>query len=87
MDRHAAKNPHGIALIFEKDEPNQQDYITFEQLKELVVRYAYILRTVGNVKKGDRVAIYMPTSPNAVAFALACTRIGAIVTYNTSYQY
>jgi len=31
-----------------------------------------------NVKKGDRVAIYMPTCPMTVATMLACTRIGAI---------
>ncbi len=30
------------------------------------------------VKKGDRVTIYMPTSPVAVATMLACARIGAI---------
>ncbi|XP_071963737.1 acetyl-coenzyme A synthetase 2-like, mitochondrial isoform X2 [Antedon mediterranea] len=31
-----------------------------------------------DVKKGDRVTIYMPVSPHAVAAMLACTRIGAI---------
>ncbi len=31
-----------------------------------------------DVKKGDRVAIYMPCSSMAVAVMLACTRIGAI---------
>ena len=30
------------------------------------------------IKKGDRVAIYMPTSPMAVACMLACARIGAV---------
>jgi len=79
VDRHAARNPNGIALIYEKDEPNQHEQISFGQLKEMVVHYAYILRTVANVAKGDRVALYMPNSINAVAFALACARLGAIV--------
>jgi acetyl-CoA synthetase len=30
------------------------------------------------VKRGDRVAIYLPQSPVAVAAMLACARIGAI---------
>jgi acetyl-CoA synthetase len=36
-----------------------------------------MMRSYG-VKKGDRVAIYMPCSSMAVAVMLACTRIGAI---------
>ena len=43
-----------------------------------MIQYAHMLRTVGNVKKGDRVAFYIPTGPTAVAMALACARIGAI---------
>ena len=31
-----------------------------------------------DIKKGDRVAIYMPCCPMAVASMLACARIGAI---------
>jgi acetyl-CoA synthetase len=31
-----------------------------------------------SIKKGDRVTIYMPTSPMAVACMLACARIGAV---------
>ncbi|XP_022094939.1 acetyl-coenzyme A synthetase 2-like, mitochondrial isoform X2 [Acanthaster planci] len=38
---------------------------------------ANALKTQG-VKKGDRVAIYMPVSPLAVASMMACARIGAI---------
>lgn len=40
-------------------------------------RIANMLKSHG-IKKGDRVAIYMPTSPMAVAAMLACTRIGAV---------
>ena len=40
-----------------------------------------MLKTQCGVKKGDRVAIYMPTSPIAVAAILACARIGAVHWY------
>lgn len=37
------------------------------------------------VKKGDRVAVYMPVSPITVAAMLACARIGAIHRYGIFY--
>ncbi len=78
MDRHANKHPDRVAIIYEKDEPGQHEFITYAQLKQLVIKYAHILRTVGNVKKGDRVAFYLPCGPVAIAMALACSRIGAV---------
>jgi acetyl-CoA synthetase len=78
VDRHAKKNPNKVALIWEKDEPGQEERITYGQLQELVQRYAWILREVGGVKKGDRVAFYLPCGPTAVAMCLACARIGAV---------
>ena len=38
---------------------------------------ANLLESYG-VKRGDRVAIYLPKSPTAVAAMLACARIGAV---------
>jgi acetyl-CoA synthetase len=78
VDRHAKTNPDRVAIIYEKDEPGHHEFITYRQLKELVVKYAHILKTVGNVKKGDRVAFYLPCGPTAVAMSLACARLGAI---------
>jgi acetyl-CoA synthetase len=50
--------------------------ITFRQLKDDVCRFANGLKKLG-VKKGDRVTIYMPQTPEAAIAMLACTRIGA----------
>jgi acetyl-CoA synthetase len=50
--------------------------ISFRQLKEDVCRFANGLKKLG-VKKGDRVTIYMPQTPEAAIAMLACTRIGA----------
>ena len=47
------------------------------ELLEMTCRIANALKSDG-VKKGDRVAIYMPVSPLLVASMLACARIGAI---------
>jgi acetyl-CoA synthetase len=77
VDRHFLKNPDKVALIWEKDEPNQAEYVTYEQLYKTMNQVANMLREYG-VGKGDRVAIYMPTSSLTAAVMLACARIGAI---------
>ena len=46
----------------------------------MTCQVANVLKKDG-VKKGDRVAIYMPVSPLLVASMLACARIGAIHRY------
>uniref|UniRef100_A0A8C6XLP5 Propionate--CoA ligase n=1 Tax=Naja naja TaxID=35670 RepID=A0A8C6XLP5_NAJNA len=79
LDRHVHKNPNKIALIWEKDEPAQEDQITYRELLELTCRLGNTLKRQG-VKKGDRVTIYMPSCPMAVVTMLACARIGAIHT-------
>lgn len=79
VDRHYQKHPDRVALIWEKDEPCQEENITYSQLYKLMNQIGNLLRNHG-VKKGDRVAIYMPASPIAVAAMLATVRIGAIHT-------
>ena len=51
--------------------------ITYAELHAEVCKFANVLKSLG-VKKGDRVAIYMPMIPEAAVAMLACTRIGAI---------
>lgn len=77
VDRHVESHPDRVALIWEKDEPGQTERVTYRELSEMVNRIGNALKRTG-VKKGDRVAIYMPVSPLAVAAMLACARIGAI---------
>ena len=43
----------------------------------MTCQIAHVLKSK-EVKKGDVVIIYMPSSPMAIASMLACTRIGAI---------
>ena len=77
VDRHAAVNPNKVALIWERDEPGQDQKVTYGELLDMVCRIANVFKGQG-IRKGDVVAIYMPISPLAVATMLACTRIGAI---------
>jgi len=65
------------ALIAESGETGEIRVVTYAQLLHLVRQYAAALRGMG-VKKGDRVAIYMPTGIESVAAMLACARVGAI---------
>ncbi|KAK3092831.1 hypothetical protein FSP39_007704 [Pinctada imbricata] len=77
VDRHLDKLGDSPALIWEKDEPGTEEYVTYRELYKMVNQMANMLRAHG-VGRGDRVAIYLPTSPIAVAAMLACARIGAI---------
>jgi len=77
IDRHLKKRAKQTAIIWEGDDPKDDKKITYQELHDEVCRMANILRN-RNVKKGDRVTIYMPMIPEAAYAMLACARIGAI---------
>ncbi|XP_076018805.1 LOW QUALITY PROTEIN: acetyl-coenzyme A synthetase 2-like, mitochondrial [Genypterus blacodes] len=79
LDVHVEKHPDRVALIWERDEPGTEVKVSYRQLLEMTCRLANTLKSHG-IHKGDRVAIYMPVSPLAVAAMLACARIGAVHT-------
>uniref|UniRef100_A0A8P4G8P9 Propionate--CoA ligase n=1 Tax=Dicentrarchus labrax TaxID=13489 RepID=A0A8P4G8P9_DICLA len=79
LDVNVEKHPDRVALIWERDEPGTEVKITYRELLETTCRLANTLKSHG-IQKGDRVAIYMPVSPLAVAAMLACARIGAVHT-------
>jgi acetyl-CoA synthetase len=83
LDRHAVKNGERTALIWEKNRTKEQingihECISYRKLLEMTCQIANVLRTNCGIKKGDRIVIYMPTCPLAVAAMLACARIGAV---------
>ena len=66
------------AIIWEPNDPNEKEiYLTYGELFEKVNQFANTLLKLG-VKKGDRVAIYLPMVPELAIAMLACARIGAI---------
>ena len=76
LDRHVnGPRRNKAALIFE-GEPGDQRTLTYWDLYRKVNQFALVLDRLG-VKKGDRVAIYLPMIPEAVVAMLACARIGA----------
>ncbi len=77
VDRHLPEKEEQVALIWEADEPGQHQEITYGELYRKVCSLANGLREFG-LRKGDRVAIYMPMIPEAVYAMLACARIGAV---------
>jgi acetyl-CoA synthetase len=77
LDRHIdGPRRNKAALIFE-GEPGDQRTLTYWDLYRKVNQFALVLDRLG-VKKGDRVAIYLPMIPEAVIAMLACARVGAI---------
>ncbi len=77
LDRHLDTRGDQTALIWEGDDPNVDQKITYRELYEEVCKLGNVLKARG-VKKGDRVCIYMPMIPAAAAAMLACARIGAV---------
>ncbi len=77
VDRHVAKRGDQVAILWEADAPGEGKAITYRELQREVCRLANVLRHHG-IRKGDRVAIYMPMIPEAAYAMLACARIGAV---------
>jgi acetyl-CoA synthetase len=79
LDRHLegenAWRRNKAAILWE-GEPGDQRVLTYGELHREVCRFANVLKGLG-VKKGDRVAVYMPMIPELAVAVLACTRIGA----------
>ena len=77
IDRHLDSRKNKAAIIFEGDRGDKQ-IITYLELYYNVNKFANLLKNDFNVKKGDRVVIYMPMIPEAAYAMLACARLGAI---------
>jgi len=66
-----------VAIIWQGEPEDDVRKYTYEQLHREVCKFANVLKSKG-VKKGDRVAIYLPMVPELAIAMLACTRIGAV---------
>jgi acetyl-CoA synthetase len=77
LDRHLAGPTRNKAAILWEGEPGDRRTLTYWELAREVRRAANGLKKLG-VKKGDRVAIYLPLIPEAAIAMLACARIGAV---------
>ncbi len=76
LDRHVKAGKGTKVAYHWEGEPGDARTITYQDLLDETSRAANALKALG-VKKGDRVAIYMPMIPELPAAMLACARIGA----------
>ncbi len=79
LDRHVTGENswrRNKAAIIWEGEPGDSRVLTYGQLHREVCKFANVLKGLG-VRKGDRVAIYLPLVPEAAIAMLACARIGA----------
>ncbi len=77
LDRHVANGLGDRVAYHFEGEPGDTRTVTYAELLDEVQRFAAALKSLG-VKRGDRVAIYLPMIVEAAVAMLACTRIGAV---------
>jgi acetyl-CoA synthetase len=77
LDRHVRGPRRNKAAIIWEGEPGDRRTLTYWDLYRDVNRFASVLKKLG-IKRGDRVAIYLPMIPEVVVAMLACSRIGAV---------
>ncbi|HJZ75158.1 MAG TPA: acetate--CoA ligase [Vicinamibacterales bacterium] len=77
LDRHARGARRNKAALIWEGEPGDRRTLTYFDLLRQVSAFANVLKSLG-VRKGDRVAVYLPLIPELAISMLACARIGAI---------
>jgi acetyl-CoA synthetase len=77
VDRHVRSARRNKAALVWEGEPGDRRTLTYYDLYRQVSQFGNVLKSLG-VKRGDRVAIYLPLIPELAIAMLACARIGAI---------
>jgi acetyl-CoA synthetase len=76
VDRHVRTPRRNKAAIIWEGEPGDRRTLTYFDLQREVCQFANVLKSLG-VRRGDRVALYLPLVPELAIAMLACARIGA----------
>lgn len=79
LDRHINPITSSKTALLWEGERGEDRAFSYLDLYDLVNRFSNVLKNLG-VRKGDRVAIYLPQIPEAVIAMLSCARIGAVHT-------
>jgi len=79
VDRHLAeyKNKTAIHFVSELIEEGYQ-HVTFQELYVRVNEMAALLKDFAGLKRGDRVTLHLPMTPDLPVTMLACARLGVI---------
>ncbi|MFH1983658.1 MAG: acetate--CoA ligase [Pseudomonadota bacterium] len=79
IDRHLAKHKNKTALHFVPElEEEKVEHITYQELYVRVNEMAALLRDFAGLKRGDRVTLHLPMTPELPITMLACARLGVI---------
>jgi acetyl-CoA synthetase len=79
VDRHLAKHKNKTALHFVPElEEEKVEHITYQELYVRVNEMAALLRDFAGLKRGDRVTLHLPMTPELPITMLACARLGVI---------
>jgi len=76
IDVHVKTWRHNKVALYWEGEPGDTKTLSYSDLYREVSRFASVLQNLG-VKKGDRVALYLPMTPELPISMLACARLGA----------
>jgi acetyl-CoA synthetase len=78
LDKHIENGRRNKAALIWQGEPDEDVKVfTYQMLYTEVCKFANALKKMG-VRKGDRVALYLPMLPELSIAMLACARIGAM---------
>ncbi|TDL34292.1 acetate--CoA ligase [Jeotgalibacillus sp. S-D1] len=78
IDRHAESDKKNKVALYYRDATRNEKY-TFREMKEMTNKAANVLKSQGDIEKGDRVFIFMPRSPELYFALLGALKAGAIV--------
>jgi len=79
VDRHLKKYKNKAAIIFVPElEEEKVEVITYQELYRRVNEMAALLRDFAGLKRGDRVTLHLPMTPELPITMLACARLGVI---------
>ena len=77
LDRQVEAGKGNKVAFYWEGEPGDKKTFTYKELLDEVCRFSNVLKSLG-VKKGDRIALYLPMIPELIFAVLACARIGAV---------
>lgn len=78
IDRHAESARKNKIALYYQDGKRKEKY-TFKEMKEYSNKAANVLKSYGDIEKGDRVFIFLPRSPELYFAVLGAIKLGAIV--------
>lgn len=78
VDRHANSFRKNKVALYYKDEQRQETY-TYHEMKKMTNKAANVLRNQSSLKKGDRLFVFMPRSPELYFSMIGALKLGVIV--------